>query len=425
MNILVKIKQKVILFYFFIINRLKKKGDHNIMFVPHANASSDNYDLLNNESDNVLCFLNNLLRDHKYDDYHFYIGYYDRNKLNQYLTYCSNFKPERLHFYLATDIVSLQKSLCNCSLIFTDETFRKYRIKTKSQRIVCLNYYAGFMKNDYYRILNHGGYKRMLKEQNNMHNSYDKIISTSDISAMFLSVEDCMYYGDILPLGFPRNDIFYQDNSELRKRIESIIQIPFDKIFTYVPTHRDYENESRKDFYDKDSMIERSIFGPVSESQLQSLEETLEKNNSIIIAKVHPVQARGILKCDKSSKRIIYYHDLVTKITTSLNPLMAISDFLITDYTTAVYDYMHADRPIIYYFYDIDKYVGSRGLFIDPIEPICAGEIVYDIENLCKSIDRLCNGGDSYKFRRRFITDLLIKYRDGNSCERIKEYFLS
>ena len=107
----------------------------------------------------------------------------------------------------------------------------------------------------------------------------------SDLSCMFLTVEDCVYYGSTLPLGFPRNDIFFQDNSYLRNQLESLIDIEFENIITYVPTHRDYENIDRKDFYDSKSCKPRTIFGMLSEEEIKHIDNVLKETKSIIIAK--------------------------------------------------------------------------------------------------------------------------------------------
>ena len=82
------------------------------------------------------------------------------------------------------------------------------------------------------------------------------------------------------------------------------------------------------------------------------------------------------------------------------------------------------DKPIIYYFYDFEKYTSTRGLFIDPINPICMGTITYNVNEMCEQIKNYALGNDEFKEKRKIISDLLIKYKDGNSAERIKDYFL-
>lgn len=394
------------------------------MFIPHYNSFRDNYDILNPESDNVLCLFVSVLKDNRYMDRHLFLGYFDESRLSLYKDFCLKYNLDRITFFNINSRLEKNASFNKCPLIFTDETFLDYPTKLRSQKIVCLNYYSGFMKNDFFRIKEHGGFRRLLKEQKRMYKYYDNIVTTSDICSMFMSVEDCVYYGNLVPLGFPRNDVFYQDNSKLKTQMRGVLDIDFDNVITYVPTHRDYENFDRRDFYDKESLKPRTLFGPLSNEEIALIDKTLESTNSIVIAKVHPMQVRKNL-LSGGFRRVIYYHDLVKKINTSLYPILAITDCLLTDYTTTIYDFLMRDKPVIYYFYDIEKFAGTRGLFINPIDPLCVGSITYNITELCNQIMYFASGSDIYKDKRKTIKELLIKNLDGHSSERIKNYYLN
>lgn len=405
----------------FILNIITTKGYNNIMFIPHQNCKTDEYDILNPLSDNVLCLFDSILKDRRFNEYRLFLGYYHQEKIELYKDYCGLFDPKRVIFFYIDDKKDFFRAFRHAHIIFTDEIYHSYPYKTKKQKIICLNYYAGFMKNDFYRIANHGGLRKMIKDLKHIAKNYDSILTTSDISSMFTAVEDSVYFGSLLPLGFPRNDIFFQNNFALREEIKKNLNVDVDNIFTYVPTHRDYENEKRE-FFDPDSIMPRSIFGPISKEDAIKIDRILEKTNSILIAKVHPAQVTSNIK-EYNFKRVVFFHELVKKTVVSLNQILAISDCLISDYTTAVYDFMYLNRPIIYFFYDYDKYVGSRGLFIDPIEPICMGEIVNDVSGLCNAIMDVVNGVDRYKNKREILSHLFVKYLDGKSVERIKNYF--
>lgn len=415
-------KQKKLLNKQIELNHRTRKYTSNIMFIPHGNSKHDNYDIINADSDNVLILFNSILKDKRFSSYSLYIGYYDEKSIEKYIEHCKPYNNERVHFFSLND-EKIPKKLFNiCATIFTDEIYRTYSTKVQEQEIICLNYFGGIFKTDLHRIILNGGFNTYITEQQRAFRNYDYLISLSDLSAKLMAAEECMYFDKILSLGFPRNDIFFHDNKSLRRELENIIDVKFKYIFSYVPTHRDYDDPNRE-FYNSPKAKKHSIFGPISAKDLKSLEETLETNDAIIIAKIHPAQYTAAIEL-QYSERVIFYQDIVNKINTSLNPILAISDFLITDYTSTVYDFLFTDRPIIYYFYDYEKYKNTRGFFIDPIEPICMGEIVYDIEHLCKSIDAAVHGADPYKEKRRILSDLFIKYKDGNSAERIKQYFL-
>lgn len=406
-----------------IVNKTTKKNHKAIFFYPHKNCSLDGYDILNGESDNVLCLFNDMLRDPRFNDYEFFVLYYHKDRLQSYKEFCKDYSPNRIFFVPHDDKVKKFKALCHCYTIFTDSDYTRIQYKVSTQRTVCLNYFGGLIKNEFHRWENHGGYKKMLQEQAEMHRIYDYHLSISDICSKFIALDNCHYYSNFLSLGFPRNDVLFKDHSALRKQIENLVGFKFKKLITYVPTHRDYENSTRE-FFDASKATTRSIWGHVTAEELDSLEQTLAETDTLIIAKVHPVQdAMTKVISKEASKHILFYKDLAQNIKTSLNPLLAISDSIITDYTTTIYDFLFMDRPIIYYFYDVEQYRATRGFFIEPIESICAGHMTYNIGDLQKAIHEITEGKDPEKQKRQFLRQLFIKDNDGNSTKRIKDFF--
>ena len=119
------------------------------------------------------------------------------------------------------------------------------------------------------------------------------------------------------------------------------------------------------------------------------------------------------------------FSELLKHCTLSLQELLAVSDILITDYSSTFYDYLHLRRPILYYFYDIEVMTSKRGLFIDPITPLCAGKVTYNIKELSIELEKAIVQGDSSAQQREHVFQLINKYKDGNSAKRIAEYFLS
>jgi CDP-glycerol glycerophosphotransferase (TagB/SpsB family) len=83
------------------------------------------------------------------------------------------------------------------------------------------------------------------------------------------------------------------------------------------------------------------------------------------------------------------------------------------------------DKPVIFNFYDKDIYEKERGFAFDPIEPICAGPIVKNKEELFIAIEQALLGKDEYKLSRSFVTGLIHKYTDDNSSKRILDFFLT
>ncbi len=419
MKIIDKLKLKIKCF----CNNRTFKDPKAVFFYPHENCRFDGYDILNGESDNVLSLFNNMIRDSKFNDYQFYILYYHDDRLQAYLDYCKDFNPKRMHFVRFLDGRATRLAISKCYTIFTDSDYTRIQYKSPNQRAICLNYFGGLIKNEFHRWTNHGGFKKMLQEQRDMYRMYDYHLSISDINSKFIALDNCHYYANFLSLGFPRIDTLFKDYSNLRRQIEELAGFKIKRIITYVPTHRDYENPTRE-FYDKQKAIERSIWGHISAEEQESFEKTLASTDTLVIAKVHPIQqVQTSTISSQASKHVLFYKDIALKIKTSLNPLLAISDSIITDYTTTVYDFLYLNRPIIYYFYDIKKYRETRGFFIEPIESVCAGHITYNIKELQEAVYDISCGKDPGYQKRQFLRQLFIKDNDANSTQRIKDFF--
>lgn len=405
-----------------ICNRFTPKNAKSILFYPHINCKYDDYDVFNYKSDNVLCLVNNVLNDNTFDGWTFWIVYYNEEKISEYLKYAEQFSKNQVIFIYYEDEKSIRHAFYQTLKIFTDEMYRNYPYKCSGQQVVCLNYYPFPFKSDYSKLIGTDGKCSYCKEQTRINKSYDRLVSISDLSSIMITQAEPFFYEKCITLGYPRSDVFYCDNSALRERLISSIGQDIKRILVYVPTHRDYENKDRASF-DKELSEKRTIWGYESQESIDRLNQLLDDSKAIIIAKIHPIQARNILS-ENTSSRILLYHDIIKKMPISLNELMAVADGMITDYTSAVFDFLNIGKPIIYYFYDVEKYVGTRGFVINPMTPLIAGDIAKNLRELVKYIEDLINGVDNYREKRDFISDLMLTYRDNLSTKRVKDYFL-
>lgn len=406
------------------INTIVHKPRKSVMFFPHTNCRNDNYDVFNYGADNVLCVLNYLLNN-SYQDYNFTIVYYEKNKLHKYKEYCYVRGYKNVRFVCYESQLDFFNAVIRNRIILTDNIYQPIHYKIKSQKIICLGYYVAPFKEDFHRnaIL---GVKGLIKKYKMLNRSFDNYVTTSDICSRLISLDTLVYYPKFKTLGFPRNDIFYRPNIDIRKKILDAIKKAPKYIICYTPTHRDFENSNRKQ-YKKDvdlKIHERTIWGNEKQEDESKLYSLLEKLNAVIVAKIHPVQETSILKIDRVCDRIFLYSEIEKKCDTNLQELLAISDILITDYSTTCFDYLHTKKPTIFYMYDDDDIYKYRGLFIKPISPICPGEIVYNFEDLCEAIDKTLSGEDNFKDKRFFIHDLLNTHHDGNSTQRVVDVFI-
>ncbi|MBR5686531.1 MAG: CDP-glycerol glycerophosphotransferase family protein [Prevotella sp.] len=159
--------------------------------------------------------------------------------------------------------------------------------------------------------------------------------------------------------GQPRNDIL--KNKGIREDIFSRLGIEPDKrLILYLPTYRG-------NALGLDAM--KNIVLSLYENK--TLQETLDKTNSVFIAKLHPLTPPVELP-DRDNFRVMHYQEVESN-----QELLAAGDVLITDFSSCCVDFALLDRPVIFYLPDKEEFVNHS-------EPVC--DEFYDICSKCECI---------------------------------------
>jgi len=88
-----------------------------------------------------------------------------------------------------------------------------------------------------------------------------------------------------------------------------------------------------------------------------------------------------------------------------LNDILAITDVLITDYSTIVYDSVIANTPFICFGFDYETYKDERGFYYD-LDKMYPGGVLKTEDEVLERIGKVASGADKEKyaaFRQRFI----------------------
>ncbi|MGB9979574.1 CDP-glycerol glycerophosphotransferase family protein [Methanobacterium sp.] len=244
-------------------------------------------------------------------------------------------------------------------------------------------------------------YKRLFKKNTE---TWDYLISQSDYTTeRFKSCFD--FKKEILFTGFPRNDILFKNNNV--KSIESIkkdYSIPLNKkIILYAPTWRD------------DEFYENGIYKFSTQIDFDLLKKELG-NTHIILVKLHYLVNDPV---DWSNyEGFVYKCDHLWDI----QQLYLISDILVTDYSSVIFDYALLKRPMIIYAYDYEKYRDNlRGFYFNIFEEF-PGPIV---ENNLDLVDSIKNYNCKYYSRKyKEFLDKFASFDDGNASSKIVDLIL-
>ena len=203
-------------------------------------------------------------------------------------------------------------------------------------------------------------------------------------------------------LGVPRTDLFFDEKKkqEIIKKIYSKYPILKDKnIILFAPTFRGTKKTLA--YYNQEYFDINQIY--------QNL-----KDNEILIIKNHPFVKKRFNISKEQSKKIIdltEYNDI--------NEILLITDLLITDYSSVIFEYALLNKPIIFYVPDLEEYVKERDFYYDFKEYIC-GSVCKSFEQLICSIKNPEIDTETMKkFKNKFLNKC-----DGNSTKRFIEYII-
>ncbi|NLJ19257.1 CDP-glycerol glycerophosphotransferase family protein [Globicatella sulfidifaciens] len=234
-----------------------------------------------------------------------------------------------------------------------------------------------------------------------VHSNYTyAIVSGKSVIPMYAEAFN-MDESKILPLGTPRVDFFYQYEKH-QKIINDFYfkypQLKRKKIILYAPTYRggSYNQSTFKSNLDFHYLYEQ-----IGEEY-------------VIITHLHPYITGGL--SDSYPTEFVIEMDRSFNI----NELMIISDLLITDYSSVIFEFSLLKKPIIFYTPDIEEYKKERDFYFD-FEKFIPGESFKDSKSLAHYIKRgRFNIDEVMNFSNKFFTN-----KNGLNSKSVVDYFIS
>ena len=213
------------------------------------------------------------------------------------------------------------------------------------------------------------------------------------------------YSGEILEDGIPRNDIFFNTalHNTIRQRITKEYNLPKDgRIVLYAPTFR------------RSGSIEpyRIDWGDM----IPRLERMFGNKRVTLLLRLHP---NLIGKADTSS---LINHPSVIDMTRyhDMQELLCISDMLITDYSSSMFDYAMLRRPCMLYATDVAQY--DRGYYYD------FRELPFPLAEDSKELTKLIDSFNEEEYLARldeFLNERLGMMERGIAAESLTRWMIA
>lgn len=303
-----------------------------------------------------------------------------------------------------------------------------YYLATSKIAVDNVGFISAFPRRDKQMFINtwHGGgcYKNVGIEEKKISEAYRKReILSADNTSVYLSSSryfsqnvarrQLAYRGNILEVGMPRNDIFFEMSDEyktlIKEKIRRYYNIDKDvKMLLYAPTWR-YSSSDEIYNIDFERVVEelRERFGG-NWSVLYRMHHYLRKNDE------HRVTS--IISADD-------YPDM--------QELLVAADILISDYSACIWDYSFTYKPCFLYATDLEEYKKERGFGKDIYSwgfPVCCGmdELIekirtYDENEYIKKIEEHHRelGNVENGYARKYIMDYILS---GQTIQKVDNY---
>lgn len=196
--------------------------------------------------------------------------------------------------------------------------------------------------------------------------------------------------------GMPRHDCLYDKRQ---------------KMITFMPTWREYLTNNKEIFLQSDFLkFYKSLF---SHKELLSV---AEEYGYKIYVKPHPELLKYMEEFNVDSRVT------VMDTTAKYRDIFAESSLVVTDYSSAVLDFVYMGKPVVYTQFDTEMFyrgnhVYTRGYF--DYEKDGFGEVLYDLDSTVETIIDYIKNDCKMKPEYRKRAEEFFAFHDKNNCERV------
>ncbi|MGN0521590.1 MAG: CDP-glycerol glycerophosphotransferase family protein [Eubacterium sp.] len=286
-------------------------------------------------------------------------------------------------------------------VVIVDDYFRLLNIVDKRDEVKLIQLWhacGAFKTFGFTRLGKKGG----PKQTDPNHRMYDYAIVSSQEIAKHYAEGFGLSDESVVATGIPRTDIFMDCAyaKGIRERFyERYPKLKNKKIMLFAPTFRG--NGQMSAYYPTDAFSPQDIY------------EQLGGQYAILI-KLHPF-------CKERFEIPPQYSDYIIDLSEEdeLNDLLFVTDLLVTDYSSVVFEASLLNIPMLFYAYDLYDYISSRDFYYD-FEGFVPGKIVFSQKELLDAASN--NDFEQEKvsgFKTKFFDHL-----DGKSSQRVADLIL-
>ena len=329
-----------------------------------------------------------------------------RDALPEGLKPVYHFRADRRDKRSFSDIMEMIRDMSTAGYIILEDYYKYTSFqKVRDGQEICQLWHAagaykkfGFSREgNSENIKIHPGYRK-----------YTKAITSSDFIRKNYAEAFDISIDKVRATGVPRTDVFFDPEYIEKTKAQIYEEYPIlkeKKVIMFAATYR-----GRRAY---DAAYDFEMIDPGSLYQALS-------GDYVFVFKWHPATYNNLRREEKEMYHVEEYGDFFLDLSKArdINDLLLVTDVLITDYSSVIFDYLLVDKPLVYYAYDLEDYQGGRGLYYN-FDDYCYGLVARTLDELVEAIraEDMCQEKRS-EFRKKFMEAC-----DGHATEKTVEYF--
>lgn len=325
---------------------------------------------------------------------------HERGLTNKYKIKCSLRNTEsRSYSKLSTAAVIAR--IAKADIIITDDyvpAFNSVKI-AKDVKVIQLWHAGAGFKGVGYARWGHFGCPAPFSA----HRRTDFAIADSTAIRDFFSEPFGILEEQVIPTGMPRMDAYLNEDNrrETTKRLyEAYPALKGKRVVLFAPTYRGRNR--------------RTAYYPYELIDFEKLYKYCEDTDSAVLFKMHPWVPGEVGIEDRFRDRFISVNSYP-----NINDLFYITDLLITDYSSCIYEFLLMKKPMLFFAFDMERYAVSRGFHRDYASNI-PGKV-------CVTFDELLNAmrDEDYEFEKvEQMLPMYFDHVDTGSSDRVIDWLV-
>lgn len=218
----------------------------------------------------------------------------------------------------------------------------------------------------------------------------------------------------VVPTGYPRNDQLVRAKKNRKVILQSLDEqlLAFDNVLIWLPTYRNNTvgvrredgRETGNPFYIQDFEVER-------------FNQLLADNNSLCIVKPHPM---AIKYRNRSLSNLLFIDDVwLAGRGITLYHLVGCTDYLISDVSSIMLDYLILNQPILCMSSDFEEYRKTRGFYFADIENWIPARICTEQDEFFEELKKVLILRQDHYVEKRLALKKYFFEGNHNSAEKL------